>query len=471
MLQGVSFAPTTVNTGGATTISFRVVNKESAGTAAASKVAVRINTSTASSAGSNVDELDVPPLAPGEGVNLSTTVSVAQPAGTYYVWVLADNRRTAGQPAAAEANDVVRAPGTLTVSALPTAAADLVAQGISFEPGSVTAGGMALVTFSVTNTGAGASGASQAAIRITPATATGPGTADLGSVPIPALAPGGSVTRTVGVNVPLADGAYKVWAVADANGAAAQPVAARGNDAAAAPLPLTVVPRVVPLGATAEGVYGGTMTGGQSRDFRMLVLEDGEFWSLYGVNVGGQLYVNGFIQGRGTSGGGSFSANDVKDFGFFPAVGGGAISGTFDAAVGTLQGTVRFPGLTVDVVGGPVRDVPFEYDQPASLVPYLGAWAMVANTGDRISLSVAADGAFSATTASGCTFSGTVLPRPSGKNVFNVSLRFGMSNCLLPGQRMTGVGVAHRLVDGRTQLTFAGVNETRTAGLMAAGAR
>jgi hypothetical protein len=439
------------------------------GATAASKVALRINSSSTSAAGANVDELDVPALVAGASVNLSRTVSVAQPGGNYYVWVLADNRRTAGQTAAAEANDIVRAPGALTVAAVPTADADLVAQGVTFEPTTVTVRGITLVSFSVANTGVGASAASEAAVRITAATASTPGTANVGSVPIPGLPAGGSVTRTVGVNVPMIDGAYKVWVVADANGAAGQPAAARANDAAAAPLPLTVVPRVVPLGGTAEGVYGGKITGGPNPDFRLLVLEDGEFWSLNGFNVDGQLYVSGFIQGRSTSG--SFSANDVRDFGFYPAVGGGTLSGTFDAAVGTLQGTVVFPGLRVDVVGGPVRDVPFEYDQPASLAPHVGAWSMTANTGDRISLNVAADGAMSATTASGCTFTGTVLPRPSGKNVFNVSLRFGTSGCLLPGQRMTGVAVAHRLVDGRTQLTFAGVNETRTAGLMAAGAR
>ena len=469
--QGISFAPTSVSTGGSTTISFRVVNS-GPGAAAASKVAVRISASSVSSSpNDNVAELDVPLLAAGAGVNLSSSVSVTQPAGTYYVWVLADNRRTAGQSAAGEANDIVLAPGTLTVSSAPTATPDLIAQGVVFAPGTVTVGGMTLVTFSVTNTGAATSSASQAAVRITPAAATDPGSTNLGSVAIPGLAAGGSVVRTVGVTVPTAVGAYKAWVVADSNGAAGQSASAKANDSAAAALALTVVSRVTPLGGTAEGVYGGTMTGGPNPNFRMLVLEDGEFWSLYGVNVGGQLSAGGFIQGRATSGGGSFSASDVRDFGFFPAVTGGTITGTFDAAVGTLQGAVRFPGLTVNVVGGPVRDVPYEYNQPASLADFVGNWALVANTGDRISLNIAASGAMTATSAGGCSFTGTVAPRPSGKNVFNASLQFGASPCLLPGQRMTGVAVAHRRQDGRTQLTFAGVNAARTAGLMAAGTR
>lgn len=130
-----------------------------------------------------------------------------------------------------------------------------------------------------------------------------------------------------------------------------------------------------------------------------------------------------------------------------------------------------FPGLTVNVAGGPVRDVPFEYDQPASLPSIVGTWVLMGNTGDRISLNIAATGAMSATSASGCSFSGTVAPRPSGKNVFNASLQFGASPCLLPGQRMTGVAIVHRKTNGFTQLTFAGVNAARTAGLMASGTR
>lgn len=360
---------------------------------------------------------------------------------------------------------------TFVTQAPPPTVPDLIAQGVVFEPGTVTVGGMTLVTFSVTNTGAATSSASQAAVRITPAAATDPGIANVGSVSIPGIATGGSVVRTVGVNVPTAEGAYKVWVVADSNDAAGQSTATRVNDASAAPLALTVVPRVIPLGGTAEGVYGGTMTGGPNPNFRMLVLEDGEFWSLYGVNVGGQLSVGGFIQGRAASGGGSLSASDVKDFGFFPAVGGGTIVGTFDATAGTLQASVRFPGLTVNVVGGPVRDVPYEYNQPASLTALVGTWALLGNTGDRIALTIAATGAMTATSAAGCSFTGTVAPRPSGKNVFNASLQFGASPCLLPGQSMSGVAVVHRLQDGRTQLTFAGVNAARTAGLMAAGTR
>ena len=51
-------------------------------------------------------------------------------------------------------------------------------------------------------------------------------------------------------------------------------------------------------------------------------------------------------------------------------------------------------------------------------------------------------GAFTASSSLGCNFAGTVLPRPSGKNVFNVSLTFGPAPCALPGQAAAGIAVA-----------------------------
>ena len=72
-------------------------------------------------------------------------------------------------------------------------------------------------------------------------------------------------------------------------------------------------------GATAEGVYGGTLTG-SSNAFQLLVLENGEFWALYGIPSASTFGVTGFLQGAGTSSNGTFTAASTKDFGFIPAV-------------------------------------------------------------------------------------------------------------------------------------------------------
>ncbi len=45
--------------------------------------------------------------------------------------------------------------------------------------------------------------------------------------------------------------------------------------------------------------------------------------------------------------------------------------------------------------------------------------------GETISLNVGNNGSFSAAGSTGCNFSGTLTPRASGKNVFDVALTFG----------------------------------------------
>jgi hypothetical protein len=54
-------------------------------------------------------------------------------------------------------------------------------------------------------------------------------------------------------------------------------------------------------GAKAEGAYAGTLTGSASTGFQMLVLENDEYWALYGTSVGGTFGVAGFLQGNGVS--------------------------------------------------------------------------------------------------------------------------------------------------------------------------
>lgn len=84
----------------------------------------------------------------------------------------------------------------------------------------------------------------------------------------------------------------------------------------------------------------------------------------------------------------------------------------------------------------------FDYDKAARVADIEGAWAFY-NPGRPVpnaTLAVAASGAFSgANEATGCRYSGTLVPRPSGKNVFNVALT--LTDCADAGAY---AGVAYR---------------------------
>ncbi|PJC23139.1 MAG: hypothetical protein CO065_00295, partial [Comamonadaceae bacterium CG_4_9_14_0_8_um_filter_57_21] len=74
----------------------------------------------------------------------------------------------------------------------------------------------------------------------------------------------------------------------------------------------------------AQGFYAGNFVfSGTPRQFQLAILENDEYWALYGLaNAGGGLTVFGFIQGQGTTTNGTFTSSNLRDFGVTPAAAG-----------------------------------------------------------------------------------------------------------------------------------------------------
>lgn len=235
-----------------------------------------------------------------------------------------------------------------------------------------------------------------------------------------------------------------------------------GDDGGSNPTPPAPAP-------TAEGVYGGTLTGSTGSAFEALILESGEIWALYGDDAGSIFQVYGFIQGQGTSNNGSFTASDVRDFGYFPPVS-GTLTATYNSTAKTISGSASADGMTVQFSGGPIPGSLYNYNAPASLSAVAGSWQVVSTTAESISINVTASGSVT-TSGSGCTSTGSITPRPSGKNVFNVSLTFGPAPCVLPNATARGIAVAYPLSTGQTQLIAAVTDSSRTFGVAVFGIR
>lgn len=223
-------------------------------------------------------------------------------------------------------------------------------------------------------------------------------------------------------------------------------------------------------GASAEGVYGGALTGSSSSSFQALVLENDEFWVLYGTQSSTTFFVAGFIQGPGASNSGAFTSSSLKDYGVLPPLAGTG-SATYNADAKTISGSASFSGRTVGFSGGPIAGSLYNYNSAANLATVSGAWTVSANTGESANLSIGSTGAISLLSTLGCSGTGNVAPRASAKNVFNVSLTFGPAPCALPGGTITGIAIAYPLSNGRTQLIAGGKNAAQTAGFMIFGTR
>lgn len=221
---------------------------------------------------------------------------------------------------------------------------------------------------------------------------------------------------------------------------------------------------------TAEGVYSGTISNSTTvSSFSTVVLDDGTFWTMYGYSVGNTFYVSGISQGKGTSGNGTFTSSNIRDFITDPPfagtltasyVAGASLTGSFSSA----SGNVGFSGTAVPAAQ-------FNYNTPALSSNVVGNWTLTSISTNLISMNIAANGSYTAVENGGCTVSGTIVPRASGKNIFDLRMLFGPAPCSLPGLTGDGIGIYSTLANGTQQLILNAVDTSRTYGSAAFGTR
>jgi hypothetical protein len=214
-----------------------------------------------------------------------------------------------------------------------------------------------------------------------------------------------------------------------------------------------------PPTSAAEGVYQGLDSNGKTVD--ALVLEDGSFWVMYGVLSGNTLLVQGVAGGTSSASNGVFSAS-IFDF---PAPGSSVVSGQVRGhyvAGSSLTGTITENGVPITFTLMVPVQVTYNYNTAASIASVSGSWSGQLLDGETATTNIAANGAVSGTSSLGCTFSGTAIPRPSGKNVFNVSITFGGSHCVAANQTVSGIALTYPLGNGMNQLLVGVVNPAHT---------
>lgn len=241
-----------------------------------------------------------------------------------------------------------------------------------------------------------------------------------------------------------------------------------------------------PSGPSAEGYYAGSLVvtafpaqpgnptlPNTSTAFQMLVLENGQFWTIYGTPNGSSLDVEGFAQGTGTSNGRLFIAGSVVNFAN-PTVATNAVASiSYNAPANSLSGTITDATTTSTLTSGPLVAPAYDYNAAAALSRLTpGPWTVRGPANDEYTLNVSANGTFASTPTNlpGCPFSGTFVPRATGKNVFNLTVTNGVGSCTAPN--LVSTGVAYLVPAGAgTQLTLATLSADRQLGAVVTGVR
>jgi hypothetical protein len=216
----------------------------------------------------------------------------------------------------------------------------------------------------------------------------------------------------------------------------------------------------------AEGAYRGTLTP-EGYELTMIALENDVAWGLYRLN--GLLV--GFFEGAGVSSKGSFTIPDLREHDFVDGtVRAGSLSTTFFGGVSIEGDFVPDVGAQSSFTATTAALTGYVYDQPATLAAIAGRWqGFYENGSDSGPVDVAPSGTISALTVRGCSYSGSVVPRASGANVYDLTILFGPAPCALPGQQMSGIAIIVETVPGTRSLLAAAHDTTRTLGTSFAG--
>lgn len=203
-------------------------------------------------------------------------------------------------------------------------------------------------------------------------------------------------------------------------------LAACGGDDTPAPAPAPA-PQLSP-----EGFWEGQASTGTN--VMLAVLENGATWGIY--THGG--YIVGALAGY-TSFDGNQLSGSGRDFNLLSStVSYGTYTGTYSPRsrinVGLSNGSTFTGGYNA------------HYDQPASLAAITGTFSGTGVTGttapQAVAISVSSTGQVTVPSAQGCGGSGTVQPRASGKNVYDVMIRFlGVTCALGNGTTVRGIAV------------------------------
>jgi hypothetical protein len=190
------------------------------------------------------------------------------------------------------------------------------------------------------------------------------------------------------------------------------------------------------VAGTAEGFWTGTSSNGYR--VGLIILENTETWGIY--TSGSIIY--GALYGKSAGTGSAFSANGTE----FDLVSGRAVTGGLTGTV-VPRSTINARstvGVTVGLSYNP------SYESRASLASIAGVYRVsgVSATGvaSNVRMDISPGGQVSIPRITdaggrGCSALGEVAPRPSGKNVYNISITFFGDLCAL-GDRAFASGIA-----------------------------
>jgi hypothetical protein len=207
-----------------------------------------------------------------------------------------------------------------------------------------------------------------------------------------------------------------------------------------------------------QGFWSGAASTGYNVD--VAVLDNNEVWGIYssGSTIYGALYGNASTSGNRVTVTGS-------DFNFL----------TNSVSSGTLQGTVSSKSNMSLSSSGVSASLSYQstYDTPASASAISGSWSFIGRSGDYSlvpgTIVIDGSGVFFLNQTN-CVTTGSITPRPGGKNVYNVSMTSAGVGCATGYAEINGVAYVDTSSTPNRLLAL-GLTPSKGDGLIVIGTR
>jgi hypothetical protein len=188
-----------------------------------------------------------------------------------------------------------------------------------------------------------------------------------------------------------------------------------------------------------------------------VVLENGDNWFF---NFQSSIINTGW-QGSGISSAGKYTASNEVFFNTNVSVSTPTLQAPLTGeyvAMKTFNGTIAIPNQSAFTFSANYDSA---YETPATLTKVSGVWK--SGTGaSSVNMTVGANGALTVLFGGACTASGSIIPRPSGKNVYNVKFTVGGSPCSNQGVVVEGIGFIVKDGTSTDKLIIGALDSTRS---------
>ncbi|WP_144138298.1 hypothetical protein [Paraburkholderia sp. BCC1884] len=202
--------------------------------------------------------------------------------------------------------------------------------------------------------------------------------------------------------------------------------------------------------ALPEGIWYGSANSGQSFAAQTIVLESGQYYSVY-TQGGSFIWM---IEGFMSSANGAFTDSASVGFGLSGAIRAGTLTGNFTSKSAFTATTSLYvlPDTTATGFNGNYNST---YDTSIALGDVARTWSSASGVAPSSTITFAADGTATGTQGA-CTFTGSFKPRSTGKHLLDGTLNFTGTSCSL-----NNVSVPVEATVVNSQLTIVGVTPQR----------